>query len=67
MKTMVVVDTHTGRMNENVKVLSDYGKVFDARSVGEISQILDREGHIDAIFFSVSVPNLKDAISKVNR
>ncbi|MGP3788217.1 AAA family ATPase [Paenibacillus sp. 1A_MP2] len=67
MKTMVVVDVNSARINENVKVLSEYGKVFDARSVGEIATVLEREGHIDAIFFSVSVPNLKEAIRKVSR
>lgn len=67
MKTIVVVDVNTARINENVKVLSEYGKVFDARNVGEISSVLEREGHIDAIFFSVNVPNLKEAIRKVSR
>ncbi|MFD2328755.1 CpaE family protein [Cohnella sp. GCM10020058] len=65
MKVFVVIDTDAGRLQQNMKILGDYGKVFDARSMPEMMQIREREGHIDAIFFSTKVPNIKDTILKI--
>lgn len=67
MKTLIIVDTDTARIDENTKTLGEYAKVYDARSTGEIMDIRDREGHIDMIFFSTTVSSLRETITKVRR
>lgn len=65
MKVFIVIDTDAGRLAQNMKILGEYGKVFDARSMPEMMQIREREGRIDAVFFSTKVPNIRDTIIKI--
>jgi len=67
MKTIVIVDTDTARIDENTKILGEYAKVYDARGTGEIMDIKEKEEQIDAIFFSTTVSNLRETILKIRR